>query len=360
MADTQSGEVEFPILCETCLGENPYVRMTKEPMGKECKICSRAFTIFRWLPGRNMRYKKTEICTTCAKLKNVCQTCILDLEYGLPVQARDQALSIQDQVPKDEVNRRAYLARMANGVDLVGEQTDFTGKTSGNTAGRELLRGMARKEPYYKRNRAHICSFFVKGICNRGNECPYRHEMPQGDPELAKQNITDRYHGTNDPVARRMMARASAKSSAQSKSSSTTSLGSLAQPPADRSITSLFVMGMDTQVSQEDLSGYFGVHGELRSIVVPAKGNCAFVNYKTRAAAEAAAAAVAVSGCLIKGRALRVAWGKPRPKGPEAAQDAGQTTQGGGIPAPPSASSTGGTAYPSQDPTALGTAGNKQ
>jgi len=29
-----------------------------------------------------MRYKKTEICQTCAKLKNACQTCILDLENG--------------------------------------------------------------------------------------------------------------------------------------------------------------------------------------------------------------------------------------------------------------------------------------
>ena len=29
-----------------------------------------------------MRYKKTEVCQTCAKLKNVCQTCLLDLEYG--------------------------------------------------------------------------------------------------------------------------------------------------------------------------------------------------------------------------------------------------------------------------------------
>ena len=29
-----------------------------------------------------MRFKKTEVCQTCAKLKNVCQTCLLDLDYG--------------------------------------------------------------------------------------------------------------------------------------------------------------------------------------------------------------------------------------------------------------------------------------
>lgn len=68
-----------------------------------------------------------------------------------------------------------------------------------------MLKKLQRTEPYYKRNRQHICSFFVKGNCTRGAECPYRHEMPQ-EGELKHQNIKDRYYGTNDPVARKIMA----------------------------------------------------------------------------------------------------------------------------------------------------------
>ena len=38
----------------------------------------------------------------------------------------------------------------------------------------DMLLKLARTTPYYKRNRPHICSFWVKGECKRGEECPYR------------------------------------------------------------------------------------------------------------------------------------------------------------------------------------------
>lgn len=33
---------------------------------------------------------------------------------------------------------------------------------------------LAHATPYHERNKTKICSFWVKGECNRGDECPYR------------------------------------------------------------------------------------------------------------------------------------------------------------------------------------------
>lgn len=58
---------------------------------------------------------------------------------------------------------------MANSADGMAYEAEAS-----NRAGKEMLKGMARNDPYYKRNRPHICSFFVKGDCKRGTECPFR------------------------------------------------------------------------------------------------------------------------------------------------------------------------------------------
>ena len=61
------------------------------------------------------RYKATIICQEVAKAKNVCQVCLLDLEYGIPVQARDTALGIEDEsLPESDVGKEFRLKEMEN------------------------------------------------------------------------------------------------------------------------------------------------------------------------------------------------------------------------------------------------------
>ncbi|WVQ95536.1 pre-mRNA-splicing factor SLT11 [Kwoniella sp. CBS 9459] len=307
---------DFPILCETCLGPNPYVRMTKQEFGNECKICNRPFTVFRWNPGAGARYKKTEICNTCAKIKGVCQTCLLDLEYGLPVQVRDAALGRKQDAPTSDINKQFYIqnleAQMANSAD--GQILD---SEAANRAGREMLKNMARTDPHYKRNRPHICSFFVKGECKRGGECPFRHELPK-ENELSKQNLVDRYYGKNDPVAKKIL-----REQAESKGM---------KAPEDKTVTTLLFLGLPVTSEAEVRASLAGAcpfvkPTEVRSLTIVEASHCAFVNFINRPLAERVAEALsAQSGIEVSGKKAKVVWGRSRPqkgKGPAAASASG-------------------------------------
>jgi len=292
---------EFPILCETCLGDNPFIRMSKQEYGRSCGTCARPFTVFRWNPGTGMRYKTTVICQTCAKIKNVCQTCLLDLEYGLPTQVRDTALALQNEAPTSDINREYYAQNMEG--KLEGNKSGLdSGRAS--SAGKDMLKQLARTDPYYKRNRPHICSFFVKGECTRGSECPFRHEMPANN-ELSHQNIQDRYHGRNDPVAKKIM-------SAHAESQGL-------KPPDDETITSIFLSSLPTNSTELSvrtavLQSLPSVEpAQLKSVVHVAKSRCAFVNFKLRATAETAAHAWA-NGLDVDGERITVKWGRGRKK----------------------------------------------
>lgn len=290
---------DFPIICESCLGDNPYVRMTKADYDKECKICTRPFTVFRWRPGRDARFKKTEICQTCSKLKNVCQVCLLDLEYGLPVQVRDTALSINsnDAIPKSDVNREYFAEehdrRARAGIDYESSY--------GKARPSDTILKLQRTQPYYKRNRAHVCSFYVRGECTRGAECPYRHEMPVTG-ELSQQNIKDRYYGVNDPVALKLLNKAGEMPSLE--------------PPEDESIKTLYVGGVDARITEQDLRDNFYAHGEIESIKMHPQKAFAFVTYTTREGAEKAAEELS-NKLVIKGLRLKLMWGKPQTQRPE-------------------------------------------
>ncbi|EGD76810.1 pre-mRNA-splicing factor RBM22 [Salpingoeca rosetta] len=177
------------------------------------------------------------------------------------------------------------------------------------SAGRAILERLARRTPYYKRNAPHICSFWVKGECKRGDLCPYRHEMPTDpDDPLSKQNMKDRYYGTSDPVAEKMLKRAKVTRHHEA--------------PEDKTITTLYVGGLreDYGINETDIRDVFYQHGEIQRITITPNKKNAFVEYTTREAAERAMSELHNSLC-IKGHYLRLLWGRPKAsqhgKGPQ-------------------------------------------
>jgi pre-mRNA-splicing factor RBM22/SLT11 len=335
---------DFPIVCETCLGPNPYLRMTRAEYDKECKICARPFTVFKWRPGADARFKKTEICQTCARAKNVCQTCVLDLDYQVPVQVRDHALGNEAQaLPQSGANMEYFVQNLQKSI----ESGEFDAQQRNKARPSELLSQLQRSGPMYNRNKAKICSFFVKGCCTRGSECPFRHELPQEahkDQSLAKQNIKDRYHGVNDPVAAKMLAKVR-------------KAPSLTDFPEDGSICTLYVGGIPETLTEQDLLDYFYTYGEVRAIRKSSAKRCAFVTFATRLMTEEAASAHAGKGLQIKGSRLKLMWGRPRPNQQETNKrpymENNRTTSQQEVP-PPVAQ--GSMPYPSMDPSLMGSA----
>jgi len=159
-----------------------------------------------------------------------------------------------------------------------------------------VVHRLARTTPYYDRNRAHICSFFVKGTCNRGILCPFRHEKPEEASPLSHQNIKDRYYGVNDPVAHKLLSRSE-----------------LMEPtkPDDKSVTTLYVGNVDKRISEQDLRDHFYYFGEITSLLLLPAQNCAFIEFETRAAAEAVFKKYQ-SNLIVNGIFLKIAWARPQ------------------------------------------------
>lgn len=85
---------------------------------------------------------------------------------------------------------------------------------------------------------AHIfLPFFILIYCCFLN---HRHEKPTDpDDPLADQNIKDRYYGINDPVADKLLKRASTMPRLD--------------PPEDKTITTLYVGGLGDTITETDL-----------------------------------------------------------------------------------------------------------
>ena len=84
-------------ICAKCLGDESRIKMIKQVNGDECRQCTRPYTIYRW--GNRKQGNKTIICITCARARHCCQSCLLDITYGIPTDLRDTALEMAGLEP---------------------------------------------------------------------------------------------------------------------------------------------------------------------------------------------------------------------------------------------------------------------
>ena len=250
---------DFPIICERCLGSNPYTRMMKQDSARECQISGAPFAAFRW-QGDLRRWRETMICAAVAREKNCCQSCLNDLEYEVPYHVRDRVMdAIQaDDAPTSAVNTEYYWAnkrqRMGEGDGLQAERGTYE-KLRDNV---DRLREFATLNP---------------GPVVWEN----RREAPLTPEELEALR------------RRRQLER---------------------RPPEDQRITSLFVGGVPPAATRADLLPHFLSYGSVHELSIDTGRLSAIVTFDERLAAEAACAALHGSGLTVRGSRLRVSWAR--------------------------------------------------
>ncbi|PSN72035.1 hypothetical protein BS50DRAFT_569613 [Corynespora cassiicola Philippines] len=292
---------DFPSVCEKCLPDNPYVQMLKEDYGAECKICTRPFTIFKWKADRTSRQKRTNICLTCARLKNCCQCCMLDLSFGLPITVRDAALKMVAPGPQSDINRQFYAQEHEKEIEEGRGAIEAYDKT--DEKARELLRRLANSEPYHKRQRRleaenEGAQKALPAPSTGGGESAGGH----APGPIRTKDTKGTFSGRGAPK----LGRGGRLPGAQSAPNPSDWL-----PPRDPNVVSLFVTGVEDDLPEHEIRTHFAQYGQLRSVVCSHRAHCAYINYKTRADAEAAAEALK-GKTVVKGCPLKVTWGKPK------------------------------------------------
>lgn len=307
---------DFPSVCESCLPENPYVKMLKEDYGAECKLCTRPFTIFSWAADRaHGRKKRTNICLTCARLKNCCQCCMLDLSFGLPIVVRDAALKMVAPGPQSEINREFFAQNHEKAIEEGKGGVEEYEKT--DEKARELLRKLAQSKPYFRKGRT---------LDEDGN--PTGGESSRsGGSSTGGNVVVGAGLGGAGPIRTRdsraagaMGARPGGGRPGGPRKGAFPSAAQLPpgpkdwQPPSDKNIMSLFVTGIEDDLPEFKIRDFFKTFGKIKSLVCSHMSHCAFINYETREAAERAADECK-GRAVIAGCPLRVRWSQPKAVG---------------------------------------------
>ena len=289
---------DMPSVCERCLPNNPYVQMLKEDYGSECKVCTRPFTLFKWKADRNARQKRTIICLTCARLKNCCQCCMLDLSFGLPITIRDQALKMIAPGPQSSINREFYAQNNEKEIEEGRGGLEAYDKTDEKAM--DLLKKLARSEPYSRKRRMDED---VEGKDLKALPAP---------ESLTRETIIASESSLGAEKRQRLAASGSTGGRggkiAPSRQQPTERDW---VPPDDRHIQTLMVLGIEDDLPEYKIREFFEKYGKLQSLVCSHRAHCAFINYATRADAEKAADACR-GRAIIAGCPLRVTWGKPK------------------------------------------------
>lgn len=228
--------------------------------------------------------KKTVICESCAKARNCCQCCSVDIDYQIPLDLRDAALK---------------LAGIANPYSVEN--------TSKN---REV--------------KAIIGDKIEKRLKNEGSETAEEKKEKMRDilTKLAQKLGSGAVANTSMPKER---TSGGSTTKELSKTIATLPFGGSLALPKNNEDRSFFVFGFSADMPQYKLSEFFETHGKIKSVRIVHKAKCGYVVFDSRSDADKCASAISSNGLnsnlatagliLVNSQPVRVSWGNSQPLG---------------------------------------------
>ncbi|KAH3662426.1 hypothetical protein OGAPHI_005678 [Ogataea philodendri] len=264
---------ETPAVCEACLGSNPYIEMSREKKGAECKLCTRPFTVFRWSVKKGDRFKKTLCCLTCARAKNCCQSCMLDLTFGIDLRTRDQLLKLTEQSNVLDLGPANQMSKIYAATQL---EKKF------KSGGQDSIESVEQK----RQNAYKMLDSLSNAVKNK----KIAKETEPEDEKVSKEELIKLckhlpFNGTLDP-------------------------------PKSSKIKSFFLFGFGEKLAEYRVQSYFeDLLGDKKvdAVSLNHRGRFGFVEFSSRTVAERAATLLADGPktprlVVIDTDALRVCW----------------------------------------------------
>lgn len=270
------------VICGPCLGDKDNVRMKRQNNGEECRFCLRPFPTLRWSGDTKVgKMRKTVICESCAKGRNCCQACSVDIDYLIPLDLRDAALK------------------------LAGLDNPYSVENSSKN--KEVRAIMGDKLERRLKNSAHV------------DEEEKKERMRDILTKLAEKL------GSQPPKPVLPKDKSSSASKEVAKVIANLPFGGSLDPPKSESDRSFFVFGFTPELPQYKISEMFEPHGDIESMKIVQRARCGYVTFLDRASAIKLVDTVNKNGlnsnkgtaglAIIGNQPVRISWGNPQPLG---------------------------------------------
>lgn len=250
---------------------------------------------------------------------------MLDLAFNLPLAVRDAALKMVAPGPNSDINRE-YAAQQNDRLLEDGSRVDLDVYDAMDSKGRELLTQLANSKHYFRKGPSFVDGE-GKPLTATGSGMQENQAQIQQTPRFSRPGqrgdaAIGKGQGGPGPI-RSGDSRAAGEGRGGFGGRRGGKFGNSDRaekvdynasddyiPPADGSIKSLYIMGIEDDLPEYKIREFFVKFGPIKSIVISHRSHLGFVNYDTRAAAEAAQDSCK-GKAVIEGNPIRVRWAMP-------------------------------------------------